>query len=129
MSFTKYVRTPYKYLLYVPEDKEEIVKKFVSLAGETEIKAPTRIINFIEQELESLETNQPKTKLICEFCNKEFKNGSLSRFASGQKLLSCDACFKIRFEKGLVRSILKEFKEEEELFNPNLHGAKGLEKV
>ncbi len=110
----KFVRTPYKYLVTVPEDKEDLVKLYIEICKGTERSAASRIIEFIEEDLENLEVEnleveKKSVKLVCGFCNKEFVSGALARFVSGVRMLSCESCLKDRYDKRLVRSILREY--------------------
>lgn len=99
----------YKLTLYIPGEYEDLTRAFVELCKGTEKSASQRIVGFIQTELENIELEKKNVKLMCELCRKEFVSGALVKYVSGVRCLSCEACLKDRYDKGLVRTILKEF--------------------
>jgi hypothetical protein len=117
----------YRFLLYVPEQDEDLVQEWIKKCQSQGVSASSVLIEFIRSQSPMVESGPE----VCDLCQKSSSRMFVARFVSGQKLNACPSCFKEKYDKGLVRVVLKgprEVGESKSEFNPNLFGSQGRQK-
>jgi len=90
-------KQPYKFLVYVPYDKAEIVKEFIEAVKARNESASSKIISYIEEVMKEGKIN-PQKRLLAYKKDRRCKCGSDPVYRARNKvnliLYLCQACFK-----------------------------------
>lgn len=110
-------RNPYKFTCYIPLEREDTVKQFLTIAKREGSTGSKKVLQFIVDYVDRHKHGNPQTVMErftekieqkCWACKKEFPFLSLVEFISGKQARLCDGCLGEYRERTVIKKVIRK---------------------